>query len=99
LSKKTIYLLPTAEQILKDIGENVRLARKRRRLSESLMAERAGISRSTVQSLERGRPGVSMSAYVQVLFILGLEDDLRRIAYDDLLGRKLQDANFTNPRK
>jgi transcriptional regulator with XRE-family HTH domain len=99
LSKKTIYLLPTAEQILKDIGENVRLARKRRRLSESLMAERAGISRSTVQSLERGRPGVSMSAYVQVLFILGLEDDLRRTAYDDPLGRKLQDANFTNPRK
>ena len=99
MSKKSIYILPTAEQVLKDIGQNIKLARKRRKLSESQLAERAGISRSTVQLLEKGEPGVSMSAYVQVLFVLGLEDDLRKIAADDPLGRKLQDAAIANPKK
>ena len=99
MSKKQIYILPTAEKVLKDIGENIKLARKRRKLSESQMAERAGISRSTVQLLEKGEPGVSMSAYVQVLFVLGLENDLKSIAFDDPLGRKLQDAEIANPKR
>ncbi len=99
MSKKTIYILPTAEQVLRDIGENIKLARKRRKLSEGQLAERAGISRSTVQLLEKGEPGVSMSAYVQILYVLGLEDDLRKIAADDPLGRKLQDAATANPKK
>jgi transcriptional regulator with XRE-family HTH domain len=99
MTKKSIYILPTAEQVLKDIGENIKLARKRRKLSEGQLAERAGISRSTVQLLEKGEPGVSMSAYVQVLFVLGMEDDLRKIAADDPLGRKLQDATIANPKK
>lgn len=99
MSKKSIYILPTAEKVLRDIGENIKLARKRRKLSESQLAERGGISRSTVQLLEKGEPGVSMSAYVQVLFVLGLQEDLRKIASDDPLGRKLQDADTANPKK
>lgn len=99
MSKKQIYILPTAEKVLKDLGENIKLARKRRKLSESQMAERAGISRSTVQLLEKGEAGVSMSAYVQVLFVLGLENDLKAIAFDDPLGRKLQDAEISNPKR
>ncbi|MHA4808940.1 helix-turn-helix domain-containing protein [Flavitalea flava] len=92
-SKKTI-LLPTADKILKGLGENVKLARKRRRLSEIQVAERAGIARSTLQLIEKGDPGVSMSAYLQVLFILGLEKDLLDVAANDPLGRKLQDAGL-----
>lgn len=99
MAKKTIYILPNAERLLQDIGNNIKLARKRRRLSESQVAERAGISRSTIQSLEKGEPGVSMAAYVQVLFVLGLSDDLRHIAADDPLGRKLQDAGLENSRR
>lgn len=91
--------MPSAAQILKDIGENIRLARKRRRLSESLMAERAGLSRSTVQLLEKGKPGVSMSSYVQILFILGLHEELKNIAVNGQLGRKLQDAELLKSRK
>lgn len=99
MSKKYISILPTAEKILKEIGDNIKVARKRRKLSESQLAERAGISRSTIQLLEKGEPGVSMSAYVQVLFVLGLEEDLKRIASDDPLGRRLQDADIANPKK
>ena len=92
-SKKTI-LLPTAEKVLKELGENIKLARKRRRLTGIQVAERAGIARSTLQLIEKGSPGVAMSAYLQVLFVLGLEKDLLLVAANDPLGRKLQDAGL-----
>ena len=92
-SKKTI-LLPSADKILKELGMNIKLARKRRKLSEIQIAERAGIARSTLQLIEKGESGVSMSAYLQVLFVLGLEKDLLHVAADDPLGRKLQDAGL-----
>jgi transcriptional regulator with XRE-family HTH domain len=92
-SKKTI-LLPTAEKVLKELGENIKLARKRRRLTTIQVAERAGIARSTLQLIEKGTPSVAMSAYLQVLFVLGLEKDLLLVAANDPLGRKLQDAGL-----
>ena len=92
-SKKSI-LLPSADKILKELGENIKLARKRRKLSEIQIAQRAGIARSTLQLIEKGEPGVAMSSYLQVLFVLGLEKDLLKVGADDLLGRKLQDAGL-----
>ena len=92
-SKKTI-LLPSASKILKELGENIKLARKRRRLSLQQVAERADIARSTLGLIEKGSPGVAMSSYLQVLFVLGLEKDLLNVAANDPLGRKLQDADL-----
>ena len=92
-SKKSL-LLPSGGKILMVLGENIRLARKRRKLTESQVAERAGIARSTLQLIEKGNPGVAMSSYLQVLFVLGLEKDLLRVGADDPLGRKLQDAGL-----
>jgi transcriptional regulator with XRE-family HTH domain len=97
-SKKSI-LLPTAEKILGELGENIKLARKRRKLSEIQVAERADIARSTLQLIEKGVPGVAMSAYLQVLFVLGLEKDLLKLAADDPLGRKLQDVGLLSGNK
>jgi transcriptional regulator with XRE-family HTH domain len=97
-SKRTI-LLPTSEKVLIELGENIKLARKRRRLSEIQVAERAGIARSTLQLIEKGSPGVAMSAYLQVLFVLGLEKDLLLVAANDPLGRKLQDAELLSKGK
>lgn len=96
--KQTI-LLPTAEKILIQLGENIKLARKRRRLSALQVAERADIARSTYQLIEKGQPGVAMASYLQVLYVLGLEKDLLKVAADDPLGRRLQDAGLLNPRK
>jgi transcriptional regulator with XRE-family HTH domain len=76
------------------LGENIKLARKRRRLSLLQVAERAGIARSTLGLIEKGAPGVSMSAYLQVLFVLGLEKDLLNVGNNDPLGRKMQDAGL-----
>jgi transcriptional regulator with XRE-family HTH domain len=93
--KKNI-LLPTADKTLQILGENIKLARKRRRLTAIQVAERAGIARSTLQLVEQGEAGVAMSSYLQVLFVLGLEKDLLKVAADDPLGRKLQDAGLIN---
>jgi len=97
MSRKS--LLPSADKVLKGLGENIKLARRRRRLSEAQVAERAGISRSTFQLIEKGEAGVSMSSYLLVLFVLGLEKDLLKVGADDPLGRKLQDAALINKRK
>ncbi len=95
MSKKTIQLLPTSKKILKELGENLKLARLRRKLSTAQVAERANISRVTLWQVERGIPTVAMGTYCQVLFVLGLEKDLLKVAADDILGRKLQDAELT----
>lgn len=92
-SKKPI-LLPKTQKILSDMGENIKLARLRRKLSAEQVSERANISRATLWQIEKGSASVAMGAYAQVLFVLGLESDLSKVALDDTLGRKLQDANL-----
>jgi transcriptional regulator with XRE-family HTH domain len=93
--KRTKYtLLPRLTKILEELGENIKLARLRRKLSAEQVAERAGISRSTLWQIEKGLPNVSMGYYAQVLFVLGLEKNLSAMAADDVLGRKLQDAEI-----
>lgn len=87
-------LLPPLRARLARAGEQIRLARLRRRLSASLVCERAGLSRPTLNAIEKGDVGVSIGAYARVLNALGLADDLLRLAADDELGRKLQDIDL-----
>ena len=97
-TKKTI-LLPAARRILKTVGGNIKLARRRRRLNAKQVAERANVSRSTLWLVEKGDSGVAMGTYLQVLFVLGLEKDLEKIAADDEFGRRLQDAGLVKKSK
>lgn len=69
------------------------------KLSAEQVAERAGISRSTLYLLEHGSAGASLGKILQVLVVLGLETDLARVAADDALGRKLEDARLTETRQ
>lgn len=77
---------------LSGLGERIRTARLRRKLSAKLVAERAGMSVMTLRSVERGGMGVTIGAYAAVLHVLGLDRDLDAIAAIDTLGRDLQDA-------
>ena len=86
--------LPRLRRIMDEVGENIRLARLRRDITASQLAERAGISRSTLQSIEKGNGGVAFGAYAEVLFCLGLEQELGQLARDEELGRKLQDIGL-----
>ncbi len=94
MKREKTVLLPRLTSILEEMGESIKLARLRRKLSAEQVAERAGISRSTLWQVEKGTPGTSLGIYAQVLFVLGLEKDILLIAKDDELGRKLQDANL-----
>lgn len=96
LGDRKNILLPTNSKILRQLGENITLARKRRKLTATQLAQRAGIARSTLYLIEKGEASVAMSSYLQVLFVLGLEKDILKIAADDPLGRKLQDAGLLN---
>ena len=99
MGRITITPLPVLQRRLATVGENLRLARLRRKLSATQIAERAGITRPTLRSIERGDPSVSFGAYANVLFCLGLEQDLEALGRDDELGRKLQDAALTIKRR
>ena len=79
---------------LTDLGENIKLSRLRRKMSAEQVSERANLSRRTYYSIEQGSAGVAMGNYAMVLFVLGLEKDLLKIAEDDKLGRKLQDSEL-----
>lgn len=94
MGREKNVILPSLRRILTELGENIRLARLRRKFPASIVAERAGISRNTLRAIEHGDPSVTFSAYANVLLSLGLEKDLRLIARDDELGRKLQDAGL-----
>ncbi len=99
MKSKGITILPKLEDILSKLGENIKLARLRRKFTAQQVSERAGITRTTLRSIEGGSPNVTMAGYAQVLFVLGLEKDLLNVANDDELGRKLQDTKLiTNKR-
>jgi transcriptional regulator with XRE-family HTH domain len=94
MSQRTSPPLPSVARALAALGLNVRLARQRRGLTATLLAERAGMSRPTLRAIERGEPGVTLGALANVLQSLGLEGDLEAIGRDDPLGRKLDDAQL-----
>ena len=94
MKKRNTILLPRAQKTISVLGENIKLARLRRKFSSQQVAERADISRPTLVSIEKGNPNVTIGAYVKVLSVLGLENDIMEVAKDDLLGRKLQDAKL-----
>tara|TARA_B100000678_G_scaffold5478_1_gene4740 strand:- start:222 stop:542 length:321 start_codon:yes stop_codon:yes gene_type:complete len=95
MPRSSIILLPKNKKLLQAVGENIKLARLRRKLTMDQVSERAGISRPTLSSLEKGSPSVSLGIILQVLLVLGLEKDILLLAKDDTLGRKIQDADLT----
>lgn len=95
MSRTSVVLLPKVASRLSILGENLRLARLRRRISAAQLCQRAGISRSTLSKLENGDPGVSLATLSIVLFCLGLDADLETVALDDALGRRLMDADLS----
>jgi len=100
MSKKTVVVMPETQKTLEIMGEQIKMARLRRNLSTELVAERAGISRATLWSVEKGSPTVAIGTYAAVLNALGgLEKDLELVARDDEFGRRLQDLNLIAPKR
>jgi transcriptional regulator with XRE-family HTH domain len=94
MNRRKQLLFPKYQKVLEKLGENIKLARKRRKLTTIQVAERADINRSTLTQIEKGNPSVSMGAYFNTLRVLGLQDDFLKLAADDEYGRKLQDIEL-----
>jgi transcriptional regulator with XRE-family HTH domain len=99
MGERRVSLLPKIQLLLETVGENIRLARLRRKLTAQQVAERAGITRTTLWQVEKGAGGVSMATYAQLLLVLGLENDLKELARDDEMGRRIQDAKLLAPKR
>ena len=84
------------KRVLRKLGTDMRDARRRRRIPTALMAERAGISRMTLNKLERGDAGVSMGSYATVLFVLGMTERLDNLAdaRHDSVGLALEEEHL-----
>ena len=87
-------IFPKHISLLEQMGEQIKLARKRRKLTTVQVSERADVARTTLYQIEKGNPSVALGAYFNVLRVLGLQDDFLKLAADDVLGRKLQDLEL-----
>ncbi len=94
MPKKPSVIFPQEQSILTELGGRLKLARLRRKLSSMVVSQRAGISRSSLYKVEKGDAGATLGTYVRVLAVLGLDGDIRHLAADDRLGRKLQDLQL-----
>lgn len=94
MNQKKHVVFPKYNKELEQMGGNIKLARKRRKLTTIQVAERAGIARSTLYLIEKGDPGVTLGGYFNVLRVLGLQHDFLKLAADDVFGRKLQDLEL-----
>ncbi len=93
MPKRTPPTFPRAQRQIASLGERLRAARLRRRMTRATMAERVGVSAQTLSKLESGNPATSLATMLRVLQVLGLAEDVDRLAADDPLGRKLQDIH------
>ena len=96
---KAPSLYPGQTRLLRALGARLREARLRRRFTVVQVAERAAVSRPTLNKVEQGDAAVTLGTYLRVLMVLGLESDLDLLAAADPVGRRLQDAELTVPRR
>jgi len=94
MKSKKQKIFPQHRVILEQLGENIKLARKRRKLTTTQVAERANINRTTLYHIENGKPSVAIGAYFNVLRALNLHEEFLKLAADDEFGRKLQDMDL-----
>jgi transcriptional regulator with XRE-family HTH domain len=79
---------------MRALGLRLKVARLRRRIPTTLFAERMGVSRDTLNRLEKGDATIALGTYMRALRVLGLDRDIDMVAQDDNLGRALQDQNL-----
>ncbi len=92
---KPVLPIPVT-RALRKLGTDIRSARLRRRITTKTLAERAAISRTTLNKAEKGDPGVAMWVYASILFVLGLTDRLAKLAEsaEDRIGLSLEEERL-----
>ena len=98
MPRRTPPTHPAQRRQLAALGERLRAARLRRKLTQAMLAERVGVTVPTIRKLEAGDASTSMSVVLRALVVLGLAQDIDRLAAEDVLGRELQDSELKSPR-
>ena len=94
---RSVSMMPIpVGRALRKLGHDIRNARRRRRIPVAILAERASMSRTTLNKVEKGHPGVSLGAYATVLFSLGMADRLADVAdpRHDAVGLELDEERL-----
>lgn len=99
MPSEATLLFPGEVAKLQQLGERLRLARLRRKLSSTIVAARVGVSRTTIYRAEQGDPNVSLGNYFRYLGVLHLDGDIELLARDDHVGRHLQDMTLPEKRQ
>lgn len=96
MARTTILLPIPIRRALKQLGTDLQRARRRRRLTTAMVAERAQISRPTLWRVERGDASVGIGTYATVLWVLGLSDRIGELAAPetDTLGMSMEDERL-----
>ena len=94
MEKKEQVIFNRHKKILEQVGQNIKLARKRRKLTTIQVSVRASITRKTLFEIEKGNPKVAFGSYFNVLKVFGLQDDFLKLGANDIQGRKLQDLEI-----
>src|SRR5215470_9887413 len=97
VSKAQTALPLPVRRALRRLGADISIARRRRKITTTLMAQRAFIDRRSLARVEKGDPGVSMAIYATILFVLGMVDRLGELASpaNDRIGQALADEQLT----
>lgn len=98
MAKRTPPTHPAARRAIQALGERLRAARLRRKMTQAIMAERVGVTVPTLKKLEEGDPTTSLATMIRALSVLGLAGDIDKIGAEDRLGRELQDSELASPR-
>ena len=93
---RTIKLAIPVQRVMRKLGKDINNARRRRRITAKLMAERAGISPRTLVKIEKGESTVAIAAYASVIFALGMLNALEDLldVRHDIIGRQLDEERL-----
>lgn len=94
MARKALTLSSSTEKLLEKMGNRIRRARLRRNISTEELAQKATVGKSTLSSIEKGTPTVSIGAYAAVLAVLELDEDFGLIAVDENGKKQFWDQNL-----
>ena len=83
-SPSLIELPPALRLLLRELGANLAIARKRRNESRRVWAGRIGVSEPTLARLEQGDPGVAFGTYATALWLIGRAQAIAELAAPQL---------------
>jgi DNA-binding XRE family transcriptional regulator len=95
-SRTSIVLPLPVRRALRKLGQDIKDARRRRRVPTEVLADRASVSRATLMKIEKGDPSVAFGLYATVLFALNMVDMLANLAdvKNDAVGLQLEEENL-----